>query len=243
MNAHVLGSGPVARANGDNATPSLCRPRRPAPARLCVSRTVRVVARGSHMASPALKSSGPWTGRGAWLARGLSSRSSSLPLEAPLDDCDTCARPVLARVCAVPTEVDADALQKARANRGLTQNQLARIIDVSGGERVSEWERGVRTPAVRLIPQLAAVLGVTPLEFLALPNGVDLKALRLAVGKTSAEVAAEVHVSPATNLRWESGRVPVGEGPGLRSRLARALHVSRAGLEAAVGTIRRSPGD
>jgi len=58
---------------------------------------------------------------------------------------------------------------------------------------------------VRLIRQLAAVLGVTPLEFLALPNGVDLKALRLAVGKTSAVVAAEVHVSPATYLRWESG--------------------------------------
>jgi transcriptional regulator with XRE-family HTH domain len=148
----------------------------------------------------------------------------------------------LTRVVAVQTRVDGAAVYRARSSTGMTQSQVARTLDLSGGERVSEWERGVRTPAVRLIPQLAAVLGVTPLEFLALPNGVDLKALRLAVGRTSAEVAAEVHVSQ-TYLRWESGRVPVGEGPGLRSRLARALHVSRAGLEAAVGTTRRSPGD
>lgn len=141
----------------------------------------------------------------------------------------------------MPTGVDADALQKARTNRGLTQSQVARTLDLSGGERVSEWERGVRSPAVRLIPQLAAVLGVTPLEFLALPNGVDLRALRLVVGRTATEVAAEVHVSPATYLRWESGRLPVGEGPGQRTRLARALRVSRAELEAAAEVTRRLP--
>jgi len=101
----------------------------------------------------------------------------------------------------------------------------------------------VRSPAVRLIPQLAAVLGVTPLEFLALPNGVDLRALRLAVGRTSTEVAAEVHVSPATYLRWESGRLAVGEGQGQRMRLARALQVPLAELEAAAETTRHLPRD
>ncbi len=74
----------------------------------------------------------------------------------------------------MPTRVGGDALHRARSARGLTHSQLAQIIDVSGGERVSECERGVRTPAVRLIPEVAAALGVTPLEFLALPNGVDL---------------------------------------------------------------------
>ncbi len=141
----------------------------------------------------------------------------------------------------MPTGVDADALQKARTNRGLTQSQVARTLDLSGGERVSEWERGVRSPAVRLIPRLAVVLGVTPLAFLAMPYGVDLRALRLAVGRTATEVAAEVHVSPATYLRWESGRLPVGEGPGQRPRLARALRVSRAELEAAAEATRRFP--
>ena len=74
-------------------------------------------------------------------------------------------------------------MHRARSARGLTQNQLARIIDISGGERVSEWERGVHTPAVRLIPAVAAALGVVPLDFLAMPNGVHLKALRFALGK------------------------------------------------------------
>ncbi len=100
------------------------------------------------------------------------------------------------------TRVGGDALHRARSARGLTQSQLARIIDVSGGERVSECERGVRAPAVRLIPAVAAALGVTHLEFLALPNGVDLKALRLASGKTSTEIAQQTQVSSATYLRW-----------------------------------------
>ena len=94
----------------------------------------------------------------------------------------------------MPTRVGGDA-HRARSARGLPQSQLAQIIDVSGGERVSECERGVRTPAVRLIPAVAAALGVTALEFCAMPNGVDLKALRLASGKTSTEIAEQTQVS------------------------------------------------
>ncbi len=133
----------------------------------------------------------------------------------------------------MPTRIDGDALHRARSARGLTQSQLARIIDVSGGERVSEWERGVRTPAVRLIPAVAAALGVTPLEFLSMPNGVDLRALRLASGKTSAEIAAQIHVSSATYLRWESGKQQAPKDPAVRRSLARALGVRPPQLEAA----------
>jgi len=45
---------------------------------------------------------------------------------------------------------------------------------------------------------VTAALGVTPLEFLALPNGVDLKAFRLASGKASTEIAQQTQVSSAT---------------------------------------------
>jgi len=45
------------------------------------------------------------------------------------------------------------------------------------------------------------------LEFFALPNGVDLKALRLASGKTSTEIAQQTQVPSATYLRWEIGRI------------------------------------
>lgn len=134
----------------------------------------------------------------------------------------------------MPTRVDGDALHRARSARGLTQSQLARILDVAGGERVSEWERGVRGPAVRLIPAVAAALGVSPLELFAMPNGVDLKALRLVSGKTLAEVAAQIHVSRATYLRWESGRQRAPKDPGVRRSLARVLRVRRPQLEAAL---------
>ena len=132
-------------------------------------------------------------------------------------------------------------MHRARSARGLTQNQLARIIDVSGGERVSEWERGVRSPAVRLIPAVAAALGVAPLDFFAMPNGVDLRALRLASGQTSTEVAAQIHVSPATYLRWESGRHQATRDPAVQRSLARALGVRLAQLQAALDTVTRDP--
>jgi len=134
----------------------------------------------------------------------------------------------------VPTRVGGDALHRARSARGLTQSQLARIIDVSGGERVSECERGVRAPAVRLIPAVAAALGVTALEFCAMPNGVDLKALRLASGKTSTEIAEQTQVSSATYLRWESGRSRATPDPAVRRSLAKALGIRLPGLEAAL---------
>ncbi len=133
----------------------------------------------------------------------------------------------------MPTRIDGDALFRARSARGLTQGQLARMVDIAGGERVSQWERGVRGPAVRLIPAVAAALGVSPLEFLAMPNGVDLKALRLASGQTSSQVAEQLHVSTATYQRWESGRQGAPKDPAVRRSLARALGVPSPQLEAA----------
>jgi len=66
-----------------------------------------------------------------------------------------------------------------------------------------------------------------------MPNGVDLRALRLASGKTSAEIAAQIHVSSATYLRWESGKQQAPKDPAVRRSLARALGVRRPQLEAA----------
>ncbi len=143
----------------------------------------------------------------------------------------------------MPTRVDGDALFRARSARGLTQSQLARMVDIAGGERVSQWERGVRGPAVRLIPAVATALGVSPLELLAMPNGVDLRALRLASGQTSSEVAEQLHVSTATYLRWESGRQGPPKDPAVRRSLSRALGVRVSELEVALSgtTGGRSP--
>lgn len=65
-----------------------------------------------------------------------------------------------------------------------------------------------------------------------MPNGVDLRALRLASGKTSTEIAEQTQVSSATYLRWESGRSRATTDAAVRRRLAQALGIRWAQLEA-----------
>jgi len=128
----------------------------------------------------------------------------------------------------VRTGVDGAAVLRARSARGLSQHQLARIVDVAGGERVSGWERGVGQPRARIVPDLARALGVDPLALLSLPNGVDLRALRLVAGRTAPDVAHAVNVSVHTYLRWEAGqRLPLDDKRTLAA-LSRQLQVSVA---------------
>jgi transcriptional regulator with XRE-family HTH domain len=85
-------------------------------------------------------------------------------------------------------------------------------VGIAGGERVSEWERGVAEPRARLIPRIAKALEVPPIELLVLPAGVDLRALRLMAGRSAPEVATSVNVSVHTYLRWEAGeRLPLSD--------------------------------
>ena len=42
--------------------------------------------------------------------------------------------------------MDPGALRAARERAGLTQHQLARLVGVAGGERVSRWELGTSEP-------------------------------------------------------------------------------------------------
>ena len=140
----------------------------------------------------------------------------------------------MARVGQVVASVDGAAIQRARAAKGLTQHQLARIVDVAGGERISGWERGANEPRARIIPELARALGVDPMELLSLPHGVDLRALRLAAGRSAPELAGRLHISLHTYLRWESGqRLPRGE-PRIAAALAHELRVSKARVVAAL---------
>jgi transcriptional regulator with XRE-family HTH domain len=112
----------------------------------------------------------------------------------------------------VRTSVSGEAILTARTNLRLTQHQLARAVGIAGGERVSEWERGVAEPRARLVPKIAEVLGVSPVELLVLPAGVDLRALRMMAGRSAPEVATSVNVSIHTYLRWEAGeRLPLSD--------------------------------
>ena len=110
------------------------------------------------------------------------------------------------------TSVSGEAILTARTNRRMTQHQLARVLGIAGGERVSEWERGVAEPRARLVPRIAEALEVPPIDLLVLPAGVDLRALRLMAGRSAPEVATSLNVSVHTYLRWEAGeRLPLSD--------------------------------
>lgn len=53
-----------------------------------------------------------------------------------------------------------DTISKLRKKKNLTQNQLAQMLNVSD-KAVSKWERGGGFPDIKVIPQLAEILGVS----------------------------------------------------------------------------------
>ena len=126
----------------------------------------------------------------------------------------------------VPASFDGEALRRARLARALTHHQLARLARLGAGERIRGFERGIVEPTARVIVAMAKALSVDPMQLLLLPEGVDLRALRLASGQSPAELAESVHVSLRTYLKWESGfDVPL-EDDRIRSALTGALSCS-----------------
>ena len=139
--------------------------------------------------------------------------------------------------------VDPTALRAARERLGLTQHQLARLVGVAGGERISRWELGLDEPRPDSLARLARVLNAQVVELLGVdPEHRDLRALRYCAGLSASEVAAAAHISVRSYARWESGswvRPPSAEN--LRA-IARSLDVSvstvRDALDRARDTVR-----
>ena len=132
--------------------------------------------------------------------------------------------------------VDPEVLRTARERAGLTQHELARLIGVAGGERVSRWELGTSRPrGYKVLHRLADVLGVEPDALLVpAPGGAGL-------------AQAEVHRGPEHSRAREAGPDVGGEpeslGGGHPMRiparaalkpLARALGVTIEEVERAV---------
>jgi len=138
-----------------------------------------------------------------------------------------------ASVLGVRAQVDGAALRQARIERGLTQAELANVLGVAGGERVSAWERGVNQPDVRLVPVLASALGVDPAALLGRPQS-GLRELRWTAGLTAREVGAALQVSRNTYLRYESGERSLPGHAQVVPRLAAALGVSEQVVTAAL---------
>ena len=123
--------------------------------------------------------------------------------------------------------VDPSALRAARERLGLTQHQLARMVGVAGGERISRWELGLDEPRPDSWERLARVLNAPVVELHGVdPERLDLRALRYCAGLSAGEVAAAVHISARSYARWESGAwVQPPSTESLRA-IARRLNVS-----------------
>lgn len=128
--------------------------------------------------------------------------------------------------------IDPAALRSAREGLGLTQHQLARLVGVAGGERVSRWELGLDKPRPDSLARVARVLDVPIVELLAGERKRrDLRALRYSAGLSAGEVAAAASISTRSYARWESGFW-------VRPPSARDLHAIARRLDVPVGTVR-----
>ncbi|MCB2176497.1 MAG: helix-turn-helix domain-containing protein [Actinomycetales bacterium] len=131
--------------------------------------------------------------------------------------------------------IDGAALACAREAAGLTQHQLARVVGVAGGERISAWEHGRSRPRTPdLLHRVADALGVSPRELLAAPEVPSLRWMRFAAGLSVAEAAVAAHVSVDTFKRWEAVGVRRAVSPRAVESLAAALGADEGDVSAAL---------
>lgn len=130
-------------------------------------------------------------------------------------------------------------LATARLTAGLTQEQLARALDTEQ-TRVSEWERGAKTPRPEVIPKLAAAVGLDALGFLAAgPGAASVEDLRLAVGQTPQQIASSLGVSLRRYRGVENGSTRRDPPDEVVQRLAELFGTSVALVLQAIEVARR----
>lgn len=136
--------------------------------------------------------------------------------------------------------VDPRLLRAARERAGITQSDLARLIGVVGGERVSRWEHGRSQPRPDLLVRLAEELDLQPRQLIRSASSVpDLRALRLGAGLEADEVVAAIHLSLPTYRKWEQGRWVRLPARSSLSTLARTFKVSLSEVDQAFHASRR----
>lgn len=99
-----------------------------------------------------------------------------------------------------------------RINRGLSQAELAKIIDVSQ-QTVAKWETGGATPNPKTILKIANILEVTTDDLLGNNTNLQtntifpiiLKKLRSKKGVSQQSLARVLAVSRSTVAMWETG--------------------------------------
>lgn len=136
--------------------------------------------------------------------------------------------------------IDPSGLRKARERAGLTQHELARLVGVAGGERISRWELGTSEPRPDFLLRLAQILNTPTVRLIRLDGEVpDLRALRLEAGLTVVELAAAANLSGPTYYAWEQGRWTRLPAVSVISALRRAFKQPASTVIAAFGEAQR----
>lgn len=108
-------------------------------------------------------------------------------------------------------ELRGDMLTRLRQAAGMSQRALAATINVADGDRVGLWERGEARPQARVVPLIAAALGVDPLSLLAGDSAEpDLTRIRVAAGLNLKDMAARTGLAITSYHRLERRGAPQG---------------------------------
>ena len=87
---------------------------------------------------------------------------------------------------------------------GLRQADVARTIGV-WTSTINYWENNHFNPEVRYVPKVVAFLGYDPFGPPPASFSLQLKAARIAAGRTRRQLAARLMVHPGTMAEWERG--------------------------------------
>lgn len=89
-------------------------------------------------------------------------------------------------------------LSAARKNKGLTQDDFAKLLDVTP-QAISKWENNLSCPDILLLPKISEILGVTIEELLT--------------GETKKEVKSKFSVTDNSKLKLKIRISPLNKKP------------------------------
>jgi transcriptional regulator with XRE-family HTH domain len=132
-------------------------------------------------------------------------------------------------------------LRVARERRGLTRHEVAAALGVAAADRIRIWEEEAEQPRPAMIPRLAALLDLAPVELLSeVGDPPCLSALRLAAGLSRSDVVeATATLTKMTYVRLDAGsgarRLPPNS---VLEELASILGVEPAAVAAGIDQAR-----
>lgn len=114
-------------------------------------------------------------------------------------------------------------IRALRADRGITQDELARALHVSA-QAVSKWECGQSMPDIELLPRLSVYFGVTIDELFAMTDDMHIERIRTMLANEADIAARDFEYAQ----RFLSARLSAGQGRAECLELLCALENRRA---------------